>query len=243
MFWAQGWELFFIRNAEKTGANMRSSFVFHAEFIEDLPQSYQAQFSIYTINYGLKGEIPPIEKETLEWALWVKIQRRIDSEHAKYEEIRQKRIEAGKKRWAKKESEKQLSLFGEEDRQDDPQLSFSETENSVPAHPIKNGIEKETPQIAKEEGKKAEPQKSARFQKPTIDSIRNYCKEKNYTNVDPERFVNYYESNGWMVGRNKMKNWKFAVANWDKNAYFTKGQKGAVWDKERTVSAELYEKF
>ena len=51
------------------------------------------------------------------------------------------------------------------------------------------------------------------FQKPSLDDIKAYCKESGYY-VDAERFMNYYESNGWMVGRNKMKDWKATVRNW-----------------------------
>lgn len=41
-----------------------------------------------------------------------------------------------------------------------------------------------------------------------------YCKEKGITTVDAERFVDFYSSKGWMVGKNKMKDWKAAVRNW-----------------------------
>lgn len=58
--------------------------------------------------------------------------------------------------------------------------------------------------------------KSKRFVKPTVEDIRAYCVERN-NNVNPERFYNYYESNGWMVGKNKMKNWKAAVLTWEDN--------------------------
>ena len=35
--------------------------------------------------------------------------------------------------------------------------------------------------------------------------------------VDPERFVDFYEAKGWMVGKNKMKDWRAAVRNWERN--------------------------
>lgn len=54
------------------------------------------------------------------------------------------------------------------------------------------------------------------FVPPTIEDVSNYCKERN-NSVDPNRFVDYYTSNGWMVGRNKMKDWKAAVRNWEKD--------------------------
>lgn len=51
------------------------------------------------------------------------------------------------------------------------------------------------------------------FVKPSVDEIRSYCTEKGYT-VDPENFYDFYESKGWMVGKNKMKDWKSAVRLW-----------------------------
>ena len=51
------------------------------------------------------------------------------------------------------------------------------------------------------------------FNPPSVEEVEAYCLEKGYS-VDAERFVNYYESIGWMVGKNKMKKWKNAVATW-----------------------------
>lgn len=53
------------------------------------------------------------------------------------------------------------------------------------------------------------------FVPPTVDEVRAYCQER-HNNVDPERFVNFYESKGWMIGKNKMKDFKAAVRNWEK---------------------------
>ena len=55
--------------------------------------------------------------------------------------------------------------------------------------------------------------KRSRFTPPTTEEIQAYCNEKHY-NVSPEHFIDYYESNGWKVGRNSMKDWKAAVRNW-----------------------------
>lgn len=52
-----------------------------------------------------------------------------------------------------------------------------------------------------------------RFIPPTVDEVRAYCAEKGYP-VDPQRFVDYYTSNGWRVGKNPMKDWKAAVRTW-----------------------------
>ena len=55
-----------------------------------------------------------------------------------------------------------------------------------------------------------------RFVKPTVEEIKAYCSERN-NNVDAETFFDFYESKGWKVGNNPMKDWKAAVRTWEKN--------------------------
>lgn len=59
------------------------------------------------------------------------------------------------------------------------------------------------------------PPTRRRFTSPTVDQVKEYCDKQGYTNVDAERFVSFYESNGWRVGRNPMKSWEAAVRNWN----------------------------
>ena len=58
------------------------------------------------------------------------------------------------------------------------------------------------------------PTRAKRFVPPTVDEVRDYCQERG-NSVDPQRFVDYYSSNGWMVGKSKMKDWKAAVRTWE----------------------------
>lgn len=66
--------------------------------------------------------------------------------------------------------------------------------------------------------------KSVSFLKPTIDELTSYIKEKKY-DVIPEKFFAYYESNGWLVGKNKMKSWKAALVTWHHGNYGNPKQK------------------
>lgn len=50
---------------------------------------------------------------------------------------------------------------------------------------------------------------------PTIEEVREYCKERN-NNIDAETFVNFYQSKGWKVGKEPMKDWKACVRTWEK---------------------------
>ena len=54
------------------------------------------------------------------------------------------------------------------------------------------------------------------FSPPKIEEVKAYCLERNNT-VDAERFIDYYTANGWMVGKNKMKDWKAAVRTWERS--------------------------
>ena len=60
--------------------------------------------------------------------------------------------------------------------------------------------------------------KRKRFEKPTLSEIEQYCIERK-NNVNAEHFFDYYESNGWKVGKNSMKDWKAAVRTWERSEY------------------------
>lgn len=62
----------------------------------------------------------------------------------------------------------------------------------------------------------ADSDTTASFVPPNLAEVKAYCEERK-NEVDAERFINFYESKGWMVGRNKMKNWKSSVRVWERD--------------------------
>lgn len=56
---------------------------------------------------------------------------------------------------------------------------------------------------------------SKAFRPPSVEDVAGYVAEKGLAYVDPERFVNFYASKGWMVGKNKMKDWRAAARGWN----------------------------
>ena len=56
---------------------------------------------------------------------------------------------------------------------------------------------------------------SIRFQKPSLEDVREYCISRG-NRVDPEQFFNFYESKGWIIGKSPMKDWRAAVRTWEK---------------------------
>lgn len=55
------------------------------------------------------------------------------------------------------------------------------------------------------------------FIPPTVDQVREYCEERGSFWIDPEQFVDYYQTRGWMLKTGKMKDWKASVRTWERN--------------------------
>jgi hypothetical protein len=90
--------------------------------------------------------------------------------------------------------------------------------------------------IDKDIKEKIYKKKSGVFVPPTLEEVKAYCQERN-NNVDAETFIDFYESKGWMVGKNKMKDWKAAVRTWERN----NGRKNANEGKNRQAKIEYTE--
>lgn len=196
----------------------RESFVFHAEYIEDLPADYKARFSEYIIKYGLYGELPPLMEQTLEFTIWQKIQRRIDGEAKKYAEISEKRREAAQRRY---------SRYGDK--------ANAETAQQEPTK-ITNAETAEQPQATENKDKRPT------FTKPTVEEIDAYCKERK-NGIDAQAFFDFYESKGWKVGAVKMRDWRASVRTWEQRHREERHKAGGIWGKENEIPDEIMNAF
>ncbi len=77
-----------------------------------------------------------------------------------------------------------------------------------------------------------EKKKRAVFKIPTLTEIREYCETRKNC-VSAVGFYNFYESKGWMIGKNKMKSWKAAVRTWEKNS------DGQIAPRMKTLSEQM----
>lgn len=109
---------------------------------------------------------------------------------------------------------------------ENPHTEKRDTENPYPDNPHpENRYAKDIEDIKGEDiilppynppkGEEEKREREGVFKKPTIEEIAEYCREKGY-NIDAETFWNFYEAKGWMIGKNKMKNWRAACATWVK---------------------------
>ena len=95
--------------------------------------------------------------------------------------------------------------------------------------------ETDTDTLPSDDGKR--DTRAARFTPPTVDDVAAYVSEKGY-HVNAERFVSFYQQKGWMVGKNRMKDWKAAVRNWETR---WKDDHGAVSKASGNVFLEMLE--
>ena len=90
----------------------------------------------------------------------------------------------------------------------------------------KNSIDKDS-KVESVRGEKAK-----RFYPPTLDEVKQYCEERK-NNIDPMAFIDFYSSKGWMIGKNRMKDWKAAVRTWERKRKEKYQAESSVYDEWR----------
>ena len=79
-----------------------------------------------------------------------------------------------------------------------------------------------------QEKEKEKNKKEKEFLIPSIEEISSYCNERN-NGINPQKFFNFYESKGWMIGKNKMKDWKASIRTWEEQPI---EKKKSLWQIE-----------
>lgn len=172
------------------------------------------------LDYGEYGAIPEVDGSV--GVAWDFIQQRLDRDTGRYDE----KVEQTKYAVAVREAKKngiQLPPFekwrllpdGERERllsDDSERYPNSTTISTSNSTTISTSISNSTDN---KESMADKPPTRHRFSPPSVEDVREYCKENGY-DVDAERFVDYYTSNGWKVGKNHMKDWKAAVRSWNR---------------------------
>ena len=113
-----------------------------------------------------------------------------------------------------------------------PALRLSDGEKEIEKE-IEKDIEIER------EYKADKPPRAPRFTPPTLEEVKAYCEERD-NGVDPQRFIDYYETRGWMLGKTKMKDWRAAVRTWERGSGKKSDKDGFYRD---SVSDDELEEF
>ena len=177
----------------------KNSFVLYTKLnnvMQEMSNEEKGMLFQAIMDYQITGEIPNVPREIK--LIFLTVKSDMDDNEQKYAEVVEKRREAGKKSAQAKSASVDTS-------QQNEQVTTSATD--MKCNDMKcNEIDKE--KIYKKE--------ISRFQPPTVTDISAYCQQRN-NHVDPQNFFDFYESKGWMVGKNKMKDWKAAVRTWERS--------------------------
>lgn len=191
----------------------RKTFLFFCSWAEVLADfSPEDRCAVYdaAIAYAEDGTLPNLSPVLRMAFMFIK--KDIDEMRTKYETICEKRREAINKRWAKRNGTP---------RQEGEAVSDSDTNVSSEYNPYKTIHSKHkhehehefSDEIIDKEKENVKRKSASRFTPPTIEEVANYAQEKGYA-IDPERFIDYYESVGWKVGQKPMKDWRAAMRTW-----------------------------
>ena len=146
----------------------------------------------------------------------------IDADKRRYDEISEKRRYAGQK--GGQISRKQLQANDSNCKQLQANAYFAKQTQAKVSKSKQNKPYTYTdtnpdPETDPDTDTDTAPRKSTRaFTRPTLAQVTDYITENGY-HIDAQRFVDYYDSNGWKVGKNPMKDWKAAVRTWARNSY------------------------
>lgn len=190
----------------------KNSFVIYTDCLEQLeviPDAERGVLFLEVLKYARTGVVPTIENPFLK-ALFLGFKNQIDRDTAKYDEVCKKRAESGRQGGIKKAENLanatkcyQMLPSATKSKQNLANVADNDNESDNDNDNV-NDID-----IKKNKGK------TSRFTPPTLQEVENYIKEKGYS-VDAEAFIAFYDSNGWLVGKNKMKSWESAVTTWAK---------------------------
>lgn len=174
-------------------------FIDYLDAIEPLGDAERGRLFTSLLEYARTGEAPQLGGN--ERFLFPMMRAQIDRDNAAMTGLSEARSKAGK--------------IGAEAKQ--ANAGFAKQNKQMPNLPSKSSYDKD-----KDKDKDESITRARRFTPPTLDDVLAYVRERG-SDVDPQRFLDFYASKGWMVGKNPMKDWKAAVRTWEKRELEKKG--------------------
>lgn len=189
---------------------MKDGMIIYSSYLEKFKKLSNAQFGEllrYILQYQMDGEVPEIQDLAVSVSFDI-MKADLDRNNEKYQKVVERNRENGKKGGRPKNPN------GLSDNPDEPKKPSGFIEN--PTEPKKPDIGYRNKDIGIR-NKDILKEENKRFTPPTLEEVREYCNER-HNSVDPERFIDFYASKGWMVGKNKMKDWKACIRTWEQRS-------------------------
>lgn len=251
----------------------RESFTFRTEWhdaISELPSEYRLEAMDYIVMYATTGESPD-EVSAVVRAIMIFIRPQIDRDRALYENGC-RGAEYGARGGRPRKPQNNPNETPEKP-QENPKKTPTKPQKNPNETPVSSRVRDNTHtnisldnniqdidnnnseaierSVGDKKGGAGGKHPGKRFVKPTVEDIRSYCTERGNA-VDAQRFYDFYEAKGWLIGKNPMKDWKAAVRTWEqrngRTEYAPRGQTTApppesVYEQNRRIKEELRRKY
>ena len=165
------------------------------DVVEPLGDSAAGRLFKAMLRYAMDGTVPVLKGK--EGVAWTVARQHMDREAEVYEKkvkhLKRGNVPVTEKKGSVSEQDKDKEKDNDKDKDKDKYIYMGGKPPEAPA-----------------------PKAHIYIQPPSLEEIRSYCQERG-NQVDPEYFYHYYQSNGWRVGKNPMRDWKAAVCAWESN--------------------------
>ena len=223
--------------AKEDNATWFKMFLRNKAVFDAVPDEAAGQAIKAALTYAETGEVPPLEP--LANVVFCAVRPSIDDALREFEVIRERNRENGRKGGRPK---KPKTTDWDIEKPKKPSCFFKNPENQKiedrgqkiedRRKKIEDRIESITGVIGGETKTADKPPTRRinlpRFVKPTIDEVDAYFAQQGNVQQS-QRFFDYYEANGWKVGKNSMRDWKAAARNWLRNqSQYDKAARGAA---------------
>lgn len=182
---------------------MRDSIVFYRSFYEAIKEiPLEEQGVVYNAIYGYALDGIEPELTGIAKAIFLLVKPQIDANNTRYENGKKGGKAKGNQNVTETEPNSNQNVTEIEPK---PNQDETETEPNVNVNENVN------------ENDLKENTKRKVFTKPTVEEVKAYCAERK-NNVNADKFIDFYESKGWLIGKNPMKDWKACVRTWEKGS-------------------------
>lgn len=169
----------------------------YLDSMEELNDTERGRLFTACLIYSKTGEAPQLRGN--ERFVFPTLKAQIDRDKATYDSRCKKNSDNIRKRWnTDVYDDEQPCTNDTKTKEKEKEKEKTKENNNIPPTPLPGGA------------------KAKRVIPPTVDEVAAYCQERG-NGLDPEAFVDFYASKGWMVGKNLMKDWKAAVRTWERS--------------------------
>ncbi len=195
---------------------MRESFIFYKSFYESIKElDSDTQSKIYNAIMEYQFNKNEVNLSGVSKSIFTLIKPQLDANNSRYENGKK----GGRPKTETKPNQNQTKTKLK------PNVNVNENENVNVNVNVNENVIKEN-------------NKRKVFKPPSLEEVKKYCNERN-NGIDAESFIDFYEAKGWMIGKNKIKDWKACIRTWERNRKPKEEKATPSWFEQEIKEEEI----